>query len=393
LSRQTIYTYSKKYFNELYEDKEVQGIKLISLSQVTDKSQLDEYLDDGQKIEIDITSVIPYLKKNEESIYAFESYLKTIIEEEITLLVEENLAEDTLDILYFTFDKAEPLDNYSFDESSKQSEDVKETQVTITKKIINLNNSEIQELYEHLNKNIYGHNDFKKAFIDKIRSFKIFNKIGDQKILSVFLAGPSGVGKTEFSREVHKFFDDKTPLIKINFGNYSSKDSLNSLIGSPRGYIGSEDGELPIKIKKGTVGVILIDEFEKADEKVFNFFLELLEEGKFTSSFGDVYDLNGYLIFFTSNLNQKTFKEKLPPELRSRFELKGEFSNLSSDNKEAYFINRLDYLINTLDIENKESVKQEIIKAKKDTLNNYNNLRDINKMLRDEITLRLYALT
>jgi ATP-dependent Clp protease ATP-binding subunit ClpA len=393
LSRQTIYTYSKKYFNELYEDKKVQGVKLISLSQVTNKPQLDKYLDEGQKIEIDITSAIPFLKKNWESIYAFESYLETIIDEEIPIFVEENLADDTLDILYFTFNKAESLDNYSIDEKSKQSENVKESQAAITKKIVNLNNCEIQELYKYLNKKIFGHNAFKKAFIDKVRSFKIFNEIGDQKILSVFITGPSGVGKTEFSREVHRFFDDETPLIKINFGNYSSKDSLNSLIGSPRGYIGSEDGELPIKIKKGSVGVILIDEFEKADEKVFNFFLELLEEGNFTSSFGEVHDLNGYIIFFTSNLNQKTFKEKLPPELRSRFELKGEFSNLSSDNKEAYFINRLDHLIKTLDLEDNEYVKQEIIKAKKDTLDNYNNLRDINKMLRDEITLRLYALT
>ncbi|MBD8069288.1 AAA family ATPase [Bacillus sp. PS06] len=392
MSRQTIYTYSKKYFNNLYEDKEKQGIKLISLSQVTSNSQLEEYFEDEQNIEIDITSAILYLKKNEESVYNFEKYLKTIIDGGISLIVEEDYAEDTLDILYYTFDEIKALENYSSNESSELGEK-NETQFPKTKKIINLTNDGIQELYEHLDETIIGHNDFKKAFIEKVRSFKIFNGIGDHKILSVFLLGPSGVGKTEFARSIHHFLDDKPPLIKINFGNYSSKDSLNSLIGSPRGYVGSEDGELPKKIKKSPVGIILIDEFDRADNKVFDFFLELLEEGSFTNSLGEVFNLNGYIIFFTSNLNQNSFKEKLPSELRSRLDLKGVFSNLNSDDKESYFTHRLDQLINNLEIENRESVKQEIILAKKNTLEKYNNLREINKMIRDEITKRLYVLT
>ena len=54
-------------------------------------------------------------------------------------------------------------------------------------------------------------------------------------------------------------------LVKINFGNYSSDNSLNSLIGSPRGYIGSEGGELFIRVKDSDIGIILIDEFEKSN--------------------------------------------------------------------------------------------------------------------------------
>ena len=120
--------------------------------------------------------------------------------------------------------------------------------------------------------------------------------------------------------------DDEAQLIKINFGNYSSKDSINSLIGSPRGYIGSEDGELSLKLSKKHNGIILCDEFEKADSKIFSFFLELLEEGKFTDSQSREYDLNGYVIIFTSNLNSSEFSENIPDEFQTRLDLISEFT-------------------------------------------------------------------
>ena len=65
--------------------------------------------------------------------------------------------------------------------------------------------------------------------------------------------------------------------------------------------------------------VILIDEFEKASKPVYNFFLQLLEEGKFTDSLGREYDLDKYIIIFTSNMPKEKVGEYLPPELRSRF--------------------------------------------------------------------------
>ena len=73
--------------------------------------------------------------------------------------------------------------------------------------------------------------------------------------------------------------------------------------------MGSETGELPMTIERSDIGIILIDEFEKADNPVFNFFLDLLEEGKFTDSQSNVYDLDGYLIIFTSNLSPENYKK------------------------------------------------------------------------------------
>ena len=104
--------------------------------------------------------------------------------------------------------------------------------------------------------------------------------MNERKIFSIMLCGDSGIGKTEFAKITSEILFPNEPLIKINFGNYSTEGVLNSLIGSPLGYIGSEEGgELINKINTSGAKLILIDEFEKATPSVYNFFYELLEIG------------------------------------------------------------------------------------------------------------------
>ena len=149
--------------------------------------------------------------------------------------------------------------------------------------------------------------------------------------------GNPGLGKTEVGRIIKNELNPNAGIIKINFGNYSSKDSLNSLIGSLAGYIGCEGGELGKKIKENPVGVIICDEFEKADAEIKNFFLELLEDGKFTDSMSREYDLNGYIVVFTSNIrDENQFYNKMSLEFESRLSMICEFTSLSNAEKEKY---------------------------------------------------------
>lgn len=100
----------------------------------------------------------------------------------------------------------------------------------------------------------------------------MLQKLSVRKIFSVFLIGESGIGKTEFAKVLSKELYPNEELIKINFGNYSTEGVLNSLIGSPLGYIGSDEGEeLITKLQNSRSKIILIDEFKKATHSVFNF--------------------------------------------------------------------------------------------------------------------------
>ena len=172
---------------------------------------------------------------------------------------------------------------------------------------------------------------------ESLRQFLSLNKAKEQKVLSIFLFGASGIGKTEVARLIANGLQNDCYLAKINFQNYSSQDALNSLIGSPAGYVGCNHGELSEKIQKSKVGVLLCDEFEKTTRPVFSFFLELLEEGRFTDSMAREYDMDGYVIIFTSNLlSEAEYKKVIPPELQTRFDLVCEFEEPTTAEKTAF---------------------------------------------------------
>lgn len=197
--------------------------------------------------------------------------------------------------------------------------------------------------------------------------------------------GDSGVGKTEVARTIHKALGSQAKLAKINFGNYSSHDALNSLIGSPLGYIGSDGGELLKRVNESDIGLILIDEFEKADNAVFNYFLDVLENGKIVNSQADEYDVNGYIIVFTSNITKENFKSKISPELRSRFDYKGVFNLLTDEDKKKF----VHFRVNQIITKYREFVSADIPDRLHDVIvseinvSQFKNMRDLNKKIKD----------
>ena len=81
----------------------------------------------------------------------------------------------------------------------------------------------------------------------------------------------------------------------------------------------------------------MCDEFEKTTRPVFSFFLELLEEGRFTDSMAREYDMDGYIIIFTSNIISETeYKKVIPPELQTRFDLVCEFEKPTMEEKTEF---------------------------------------------------------
>ena len=252
------------------------------------------------------------------------------------------------------------------------------------KKIIDLDDYELSSFLEKFRENLYGHEKFKDDFHDLVNNFRIFNRLGEHKILSLFLMGESGVGKTEVARILYKCLGGKTKLAKVNFGNYSSEFSLSSLIGSARGYIGSDDGEIFIRVRDSDVGVILIDEFEKSNATLFNYFLDVLESGKIISSLTEEIDLNGFIIVFTSNISKENFVNKISPELRSRFDYKGLFTLLYNEDKLKFVEFRLNDIIRKYNLTFEDKLAPEILDyfLIQIDVEKFNNMRDLNKKIK-----------
>lgn len=323
-------TYRKDQFARLKNWLESEGydfISALSLARAAENAQQAEKRNKA----LDVSPLLPLLdpsSSNRDLGAALETLLYRMPENTV-FIADETIASRYAYETRTLFDTSKPC-NIKGD-SEGQAMPTKEK----PKRLIDLDDSEAKELLDQFANNLIGQDNFKDDFRKQVEIFRLFNSIGEQPILSLFLIGPSGVGKTETARILSKLLAPGEPLPKINFGNYSSKDSLNSLIGSPRGYMGSEEGELTMKIERSNSGVILIDEFEKGDSAVWSFFLDLLENGKFTDSQGEEHDLNGYTIVFTSNTPRADVREKFPPELLSRLNLKVDFAPLSDKEKKS----------------------------------------------------------
>lgn len=166
---------------------------------------------------------------------------------------------------------------------------------------------------------------------------------------------------------------------------------MNSLIGSPLGYSGSEEGgELINKISASKSRIILIDEFEKATPSVYNFFYELLEDGKFTDRHGVEHDLNGYIIVFTSNMTEKQYQKYIPNSLKSRFDMIYNFEDIEVEEKLKYIESTTMMLIENLKEEFGVKVDFEVISMPVNELVKHKNLRDIKRRIEDIVFVEFF---
>lgn len=379
-----VHLYSYKNSNELdriinyLNDK---GTPLVSFSQINDSfiKNVKKNIKDQKEIFVDITSLVLAIKDNPGLNYYAE---KIMIETpNLKVIIHTDQVKGALEAFRLVFDVVQPI--YKLIPIEREKVGVLEDK---TVKIVDLTKDEVKRAMEAISNNLFGHKKFKDQLPSAINNFIFLNRIREKKVFSIFLLGDTGLGKTEFASLLKNQLNPDTPLIKINFGNYSSQDALNSLIGSPRGYIGSEDGELNSKILKSKAGVILCDEFEKANKKIFNFFLELLEDGVFTDSLSREHDLDGYIIIFTSNLDKAKFYKQIPLELQSRLDLVFEFCPLSDSEKREFVNFFVDNFVEKVkNVEDKSldlDLSPKFIESIKNTdIHGIENIRDIKRTL------------
>jgi len=368
----TLYTYNRSQFYQYRDILSLEGKKIISISKFMQNQNEDIFDIDTDEYIVDVSAAITYT----EVLY-FEHVFHKLPENTIFIVDDKHLEKLSYEMRN-CFDKEDNINKLL-----PEAIEIKKLDTVFKKKrklITDLNNEEIESLINNFNSKLYGHEKFKEDFANKLREFMIFNKLGEHKVLSLFLMGDSGVGKTEVARVIHKCLSSQNKLAKINFGNYSSQDALNSLIGSPRGYIGSDGGELFNRVEDSDIGLILIDEFEKSNSAVFNYFLDVLENGKLVNSLAEEIDINGFIIVFTSNISKDDFPRRISPELRSRFNYKGIFNELKKEDKLKFAHFRINDIISKYEkaynIKLPTNLHNDLIGVI--NVNSFKNMRDLN---------------
>lgn len=120
----------------------------------------------------------------------------------------------------------------------------------------------------------------------------------------LFFAGPTGTGKTELAKAIAEvIFGDESFITRFDMSEYQQPHSDQKLLGAPPGYVGYDSGgQLTNAVKEKPFNIILFDEIEKAHPSILDKFLQILDDGRMTDSFGETVYFSESLIIFTSNL-------------------------------------------------------------------------------------------
>jgi ATP-dependent Clp protease ATP-binding subunit ClpB len=123
----------------------------------------------------------------------------------------------------------------------------------------------------------------------------------------MFFAGPTGVGKTELAKALTEMiFGDERAYIRFDMSEFSAEHAAERLVGAPPGYLGHDaGGELTNAVRKQPFSLILFDEIEKANPRLLDKFLQILDDGRLTDGSGSTVYFSEAVIVFTSNLGMK----------------------------------------------------------------------------------------
>ena len=215
--------------------------------------------------------------------------------------------------------------------------------------------SQLLSLADDLKSHVIGQD----AAVDKIAKAIRRNRVGlgapNRPIGSFLFVGPTGVGKTELSKQLAiELFGSADSMIRFDMSEYMEKHAVAKLVGAPPGYVGyDEAGHLTEKVRRNPYSLILLDEVEKAHPDVLHMFLQVLDDGRLTDGQGRTVSFKDTIIIMTSNagtgkveasvgfgatrenrtnsvLNQ--LGDFFSPEFMNRFDGIIEFSALSKEN-------------------------------------------------------------
>ncbi|HCK27708.1 MAG TPA: ATP-dependent Clp protease ATP-binding subunit ClpA, partial [Alcanivorax sp.] len=208
----------------------------------------------------------------------------------------------------------------------------------------------LQNLERDLKMTVFGQEDAIDTISAAIKLSRAGLKADHKPIGSFMFAGPTGVGKTEVSRQLARALG--VELVRFDMSEYMERHTVSRLIGAPPGYVGFDQGGLLTEaVTKTPHCVLLLDEIEKAHPEVFNILLQVMDNASLTDNNGRKADFRNVIVIMTTNagaevLNKRTIgfteqdqstdgmemlKKVFSPEFRNRLDGIIQFSALTPE--------------------------------------------------------------
>lgn len=159
-------------------------------------------------------------------------------------------------------------------------------------------------MVEYLGERVIGQEEAVMVVSRAIKAARVGLKDAKRPIGAFLFLGPTGVGKTELARVLAEFmFGSEDAMLPLDMSEFKDESSINRLIGSPIGYVGSEDGgQLTERVRQQPYIIVLFDEVEKAHPRIMDLLLQVIEEGRLTDGRGNTTRFSETVIILTSNI-------------------------------------------------------------------------------------------
>jgi len=219
-------------------------------------------------------------------------------------------------------------------------------------------NTLLKNLEQELGKNVIGQSAAIKNISDIVRRGRMGLRNPNRPTGSFLFLGPSGVGKTELSKVLAKtVYGSERAFTRIDMSEFGEQHTVQRLIGAPPGYIGFESGgQLTNAIAEQPYSLILLDEIEKAHQKIFDIFLQVFDDGRLTDGQGKTINFTNSIVIATSNLgiNEIVQAYEQGQDVNSPKFIEQTLMPILMQSFRTEFLNRFDAIIvfNPLNLEN-----------------------------------------
>ena len=343
------------YHHVRYTDEAIEAAAILSNRYIQDRFLPDKAIDlldeSGSKMNLTLNFVDP------------KEIDRRLIEAE-NLKTQATRDEDYEKAAYFRdqIAKYKEMQTAKIDEQDTPIISEKEIEAIVEQKtnipVGNLKEKEQSQLI-HLASDLKSHVIGQDDAVDKIAKAIRRNRVGlgspNRPIGSFLFVGPTGVGKTELSKQLAiELFGSADSMIRFDMSEYMEKHSVAKLVGAPPGYVGYEEaGQLTERVRRNPYSLILLDEVEKAHPDVMHMFLQVLDDGRLTDGQGRTVSFKDTIIIMTSNAGTGKVEASVgfgaaregrtnsvlgelgnffSPEFMNRFDGIIEFKALSKDN-------------------------------------------------------------
>lgn len=254
-----------------------------------------------------------------------EEALQAIVELSNRYILERSQPDKALDVMdeagaYFHSLVASSnnlYDSYKFLEYDRLVIDVEHIEAIVSKiaRIPNLRvdvdeQSLLENLEKSLKEKIFGQDIAIESLVEAVTMHRAGFSKPDKPVGSFLLVGPTGVGKTEIAKQLAESL--QVDFVKFDMTEYSESHAVSKFIGSPPGYIGSDQsGLLTEAIRKKPRCVLLLDEIEKAHPSIFNILLQVMDSATLTDNAGRIANFRDVIVIMTSNVGSVSVKENV----------------------------------------------------------------------------------